>query len=62
MPGHQHLGAEQRPVRGAENEDVVFRHPSSPLDRTLLARGVDFVVIQTEIDTENLLGVLSEER
>ena len=46
VPGHQQLGAEQRAVGGAENEYVVFH--DSTLDRTLLARGLDFVVIQTE--------------
>ena len=60
-PAINNLVPNKRAVGGAENEYVVF-HDSRSLDRTLLARGLDFFVIQAENGTENFFGVLSQER
>ncbi len=63
----RHTSPPESPTRrpGAENQYVVF-HDSSvllfALNRTLLARHLDVVVVQAENGTENLFGVFSEER
>ena len=41
---------------------LYFTIRASALDRALLARGLDFVVIQAEDGPENFFGVLAEQR
>jgi len=38
------------------------RYSGTPSDRTLQARGRDFVVIQTEDGPENLFGMLAQQQ
>ena len=60
VPGEQRLGAQQRAVGSAQNQYVVFRH--SLLDCPLLARRLDFVVIESDDGLENVFGVLAQQR